>query len=590
MTTMKIKTIVTDTIRMLRSDDNLSTFCWSLAATLLIFFCLTHLIVIASFSIGWGVSSAAAPVAFLLSLAAGCLLAVRSGLRPSLMSFIISVAALFVLSFILANAFYDMSWDGLWYHQTAVYQMSHGWNPLRDPMHDFVPHLQDWLRYYAKGPWYIALALFETTHNIEMAKAAPWMALAATFFAVFAAFIDLGMRRRTAALISALVSLNPVVTCQLASYLVDGLLISFLACFVAVMIRWFKRPSPLVVVIAIMSAILCINAKFTGLVYLCFFCAAGGLYVLIKRRDLLWRYAGIQIASIVLGIVVFGFNPYVTNTIHRGHPFYPMLGTAAYPSLSERGQDPIERDETPHNMVGRNRFVRFAYAILGRPGSQPFFEGENAVLMWPFDVSWKDFNIFYFHEVRISGFGPLFSGALLIGVLLLGAALIRPGIPREIVILLSATVVLSLLVSTHTWWARYGPQLWWLPIIAIVAGFAVPGWRVVRWAACGLATILLVDAILITAAHFRWEIEATRTTNEQMVLLHQAKEVEVDLQYFGEPFSERLHEAGVTFHAVRRLQCGNPMELMSVAPGYPGAVRVCIQKKSDGNQSNNLNR
>ena len=453
--------------------------------------------------------------------------------------------------------------------------MSHGWNPLYDPMHNFTPHLESWLRYYAKGPWYIALALFETTHNIEIAKAAPWIALIATFFAVFAVSIDFGMRRHRAVLIAALVSLNPVVTCQLASYLVDGLLISFLACFVAAMFRWFLKPNLLVSVIAIAAAFLCINAKLTGLVYLCFFSAAGGLYILIKRRDLFWRYIVIQSASIIVGMVIFGFNPYVTNTIHRGHPFYPMLGTATYPSLSEMGQDPIERDETPHNMVGRNRFIRFAYAIFGRPGSQPFFQGENANLMWPFDISWKDFNIFYFHEVRISGFGPLFSGALIISLFLFGIVLFKPSISREIIILLIGAIILSVIISKHTWWARYGPQLWWLPIVAVAAGF-ISGWRAVRWTAYVLTAILFVNAVLVGVAHFQWEIEATHKTYEQMALLRQKGEVNVDFQYFREPFGERLRTAGVTFRAVRSLQCDDPMELMSVAPGYPGAVRVCI--------------
>ena len=563
-----------------KPNSYLPTLCWSVTANLLSFFCLAHLIVMLCFSVGWRVSPSAMPVALALSLFVGDWLARREGLYGAVRIIPPAIALVIViLAMVLAAAFFDMSWDGLWYHQTAVYQMSHGWNPLYDPLHNFVPHLQDWLRYYAKGPWYVALALFETTHNIETAKAAPWMVLAATFFSVFAVSIDFGMRRRMAAVIAALVSLNPVVTCQLASSLVDGLMVSFLACFVAAMFRWFRRPSLLVLVIAIMSAILCINAKLTGLAYLCFFCAAGGLYILIRRRDLLWRYAAIQLASILVGTVVFGFNPYVTNTIHRGHPFYSMLGTAAYPSLSQRGQDPIEIYETPRNMVGRNRFVRFAYAIFGRPGSQPFFEGENASLMWPFDVGWKDFNIFYFHEVRISGFGPLFSGALLIGLFLLGIAFVRPGIPRETVLLLAGAIVVSVLISTHSWWARYGPQLWWLPIVAVVAGFSVPGWRMARWAAGGLAAILLVNAALVATAHLKWEIEATHTTNEQMALLRQENDVQVDLQYFGEPFSERLRAAGVTFRAVQRLQCDNPIELMSVAPGYPGAVRACTHKR-----------
>jgi hypothetical protein len=576
---MNKKILPNENVDTPESNRFLSVLSWSIAAILLMSFCLTHFVVLIYFVFNCHVSPIVAPIALLLSLLAGSWLARREGLigwqcmTPALIVITVVGASLF-----LASQFFDMSWDGLWYHQTAVYQMSHGWNPLYDPLHNFAPHLQDWLRYYAKGPWYIALALFETTGNIEIAKAAPWMALAASFFAVFAVSIDFGIRRHRALLIAALVSLNPVVTCQCASYLVDGLLVSFLACFVAAMFRWFRRPSLLAVVIATASAILSINAKLTGLVYLCFFCAAGGIYILIKRRDLLWRYTTIQFVSILAGMVVFGFNPYVTNTIYRGHPFYPMLGTAAYPSLSESGQDPIERFETPHNMVGRSRFVRFAYAIFGRPGSQPFFEGENANLMWPFDVGWKDFDIFYFHEVRISGFGPLFSGALIFSLFLFGMVLFRPTISREVIILFIGVIILSVLISKHTWWARYGPQLWWLPIIAVAAGF-ISGWRPARWTAYVLTAILLVNAVLVGVAHFRWEREATRTTYEQMALLRQNGEVDVDFQYFREPFGERLRAAGVTFRAVRVLQCDNPMELMSVAPGYPGAVRVCIQKK-----------
>jgi hypothetical protein len=286
----------------------------------------------------------------------------------------------------------------------------------------------------------------------------------------------------------------------------------------------------------------------------------------------------IQSGAVLLGAVLFGFNPYVTNTVHRGNPFYPWLGSSAHPSFGQRGRDPNELYETPKNMVGRNRLFRLAYAIFGRPGAQPFFEGDNARLMWPFDIRWKDFHLFYFHEVRVAGFGPLFSGAFLVGFLLLGVALVRPGVPREIVILLAGAVVASLLVGIHTWWARYGPQLWWLPIIAVITGFAVPGWRAVRWSAWGLAALLLVNAMLVGVAHFQWEIAATRATHEQMAILRSKRGVEVDLRYFGEPFGERLRAAGVAFRVTNRLQGSHPMELMSVAPGYPGAVRVCFDE------------
>jgi len=90
-------------------------------------------------------------------------------------------------------------------------------------------------------------------------------------------------------------------------------------------------------------------------------------------------------------------------------------------------------------------------------------------------------------------------------------------------------------------------------------------------------------AVLVGVAHFRWEREATRTTYEQMALLRQNGEVDVDFQYFREPFGERLRAAGVTFRAVRVLQCDNPMELMSVAPGYQEQFE-CVYRKSEEHQ------
>jgi hypothetical protein len=305
------------------------------------------------------------------------------------------------------------------------------------------------------------------------------------------------------------------------------------------------------------------------------------LYVLLKRRDLLVRYAMVQAASVVVGVGILGFNPYVTNTLNRGHPFYPWMGTAAHPGFSADGpnQDPVEHGETPPNMVGRNRFVRFYYAIFGRPGSQPFLDGPDAKLMWPFQIGWKDFRLFRFHDVRIAGFGPLFSGALLIAIALLAAAFIHPGrLPRAIPILLSCAIIGSLLVSKHTWWARYGPQLWWLAIVAVMAGLAPAAWRTVRWASWTLAAILLINGALIAVAHFQWEVEATRKTYEQLAMLRQKSDIQVNMAYFAEPYGERLRAAGVKFEQVNRFPRGTEtIELMSVVPGNPGAVRAVVR-------------
>lgn len=570
--------------------QHLAVLSWATAAILLLFFALAHLGVELCFLAGAGASPLVAPVTLLLALAAGDWLARREGLSGRLrLAPPAAVLGLLALALLLAAAFFDLSWDGLWYHQTAVYQMAHGWNPLKDPMHGFVNHLQDWVRHYAKGPWYFSLALFKTTGRIEWAKAEPLLALAAGFLAVFAAALDFGMRRRAAAALAAAVALNPVMICELVSFLVDGLMITFLACFVAAQIRAFRRPSPLARAVVIASAILCINTKLTGLVYFCFFAAAAGLYVLLQRRDLLWRFAGVQLAALLLGVLAFGYNPYVTNTIYRGHPLYPWMGNRPeFPGFTQdlpNRRDPVERYETPVNMQGRNRFYRFAYAIFGRPGS-PLPPGNNignwpnnAALMWPFDVGWKDFQVFYFHELRIGGFGPLFSGAFIISLVLLLAVLIRPGgVPRLLPILLAGVIAASLLASKHTWWARYGPQLWWLPALAMAGGFAPAAGRALRGAAWGLAALMLINAAGVGVGHFRWEVEATRKTYEQLAMLRQKSSVRVYFDCFGEPYGERLRQAGVKFQTVPRFPRGTPtLELISVDPGYPGAVKAVVQ-------------
>ncbi len=61
-----------------------------------------------------------------------------------------------------------------------------------------------------------------------------------------------------------------------------------------------------------------------------------------------------------------------------------------------------------------------------------------------------------------------------------------------------------------------------------------------------------------------------------MAWLRGKNNVDVDFRYFGEPFGERLKTAGVRFRPVQALECATPIELMSVSPGYPEAVRVCI--------------
>jgi hypothetical protein len=456
------------------TDKNqpLAVICWITTGTLTAFLCFAQLGMMLSLLTGRIGIAWVAPLTLLMALFIGdrlCLrmnLAGRQRLWPA---GLVLVVVAFALA--LSACYFDLSWDGQWYHQTGIYAIARDWNPLTDPMREFPQHLELWVRHYAKGPWYVAAAIYNTTGHVELGKCTAVIAWAAMGLAVFAAGLDWGLSKRRAAAIALVVALNPVVMSELTSYLVDGIMISFLVVVMAAMFGIFRRPQRVLVCVAILASVACINAKFTGLVFLCFAFAAGWLWCLIYHRGWLLRYTGWAAFALLLGATVFGFNPYITNSIHRHQPFYPVLGSAAFPSLTEQGREGIELYETPKNLLGRNRFVRFAYATFGRPGNQPYRNEPNAQLMWPFCARLADLFYYRYHEARISGFGPFFSGALLLGLGLGVWLLFKPTRARWMAALSAATITGSLLISLHLWWPRYGPQLWLLPVVPVVFVF-----------------------------------------------------------------------------------------------------------------------
>jgi hypothetical protein len=283
---------------------------------------------------------------------------------------------------------------------------------------------------------------------------------------------------------------------------------------------------------------------------------------------------------------IFGYNPYVTNTIHRHQPFYPVLGSAAFPSLTQQGREGIELYETPRNMMGRNRFYRMAYATFSRPGNAPYGRVPNADLMWPFTARWADLFFYRYHEVRVAGFGPWFSGALLLAFGL-GVWLLFQRTPaRRVTVLATLTIVTSLFISLHLWWPRYGPQLWLLPIVPIAGVFwhGRPRWAV--GAAWGLLALLLLNAVIVAGVRMKWETLATLKLRRQLTELSQpGTEIEVSFRWFEVGVPERLKAWGVKFQTKGRNEIRDGKVLMSVVERYPGPVRYRLLSPATANIS-----
>ncbi|MGA8111515.1 MAG: hypothetical protein WB974_18895 [Acidobacteriaceae bacterium] len=560
---------------------SLASVCWVTSASVAAFLCFLQLGAMASLLAGRAGFALIAPMALMAALFSAYWLARREGLAGSLRWWPAGLALVLLASALLLSAFfYDFSWDGQWYHQLGVIAIAREWNPLSDPMRSFAEspsrlHSQLYLRHYAKGPWYAAATVFATTGRIEPGKCINGLILMASFLGTLAACLSAGWRRSRAFAVAAVVALNPVAVSEVTTFLVDGVMASSLFLAAAALVTALRHPRPAVIATAVAASIVCINSKFTGLVYLCFLFAAVGLWCLFKARRSLAPLAYGATATLVLGTCLWGYNPYVTNTLYRHQPFYPILGSAQYPSLAQQGNDGNEKYETPKNMVGRNRAVRFAYSIFGRPGNQPYREGKNASLMWPFTAHLHDLYTYTYQDPRVAALGPLFSGCFVLGAALGVWLLLQlDSSSRWLLILVSATIPASLLISKDCWWPRYGPQLWLLPIVPMLFAFREGSSRLqvrLSWALCAL---LLCDATVVGAVRFNWETRASLTLRHQLRdLRNSGQEYEFSTRFFDDSAKERLTEAHVRFRdlGMRKLPQGH--ELESVVEGYPDAIR-----------------
>ncbi len=565
---------------MTEKNQPLAAICWTTTAILAAFLCFTQAGMMLSMLMGRVAIACVAPLGMALALGAGDLAGRKMRLSPHQRIWP-PLLTLIVLSLGLAfSAFYfDLSWDGQWYHQTGIFALATDWNPLTNPLRAFTepPNAELWVRHYPKGPWYVAAAIFDTTGKLELGKCVNIISWASMALATFAAALDYGLKKTRAAAIATVVALNPAVISELTTYMVDAVMMSFLTVVTATIFSAFRKPQPVVILVGLLAAIISINAKFTGLVFLCPILVAGLLWCILRSRKWLLPYTALSLLTILLGAAVFGYNPYVTNTIYRHNPFYPQSGSKAFPSLDDQGKQGIEHGETPKNFLPHNRFARLFLATFGRPGNMPYHHERNSELMWPFAARWADLFYYHYHETRVAGFGPWFSGALLFSLALATWILLKRISGRAVMILVAITIVGSLLLSPYFWWARYGPQLWLLPILPAMLVFWSPPSRWTLIASWLLVALLTVNAGIVMAVRMKWETNASQTLRQQLTALRETdKEIIFNIPRFKFAVEGRLKAWGIPYKLDTGKQVGTGPRLVSVVEDYPLPVRYRI--------------
>jgi hypothetical protein len=488
------------------------TFPFLLGLTLLAFMFFMLLLS----AIGFGVGISLSPVHFWLSVAgtvAFAFIAVKLYYKQHTWKYfvgIVGVAFLLLYCFMhVSGLFYDISYDGQVYHQEAVIQLANHWNPFQQYLAREQSQSAMLLNHYAKGPWLYEAVLYTVTGQIEQSKAFNFLVMTASCLLAYSAIKGSGrFNTKQALFFSLLLALNPVSIYQGLSFYIDGQLASLLLCLFALSYTMAVNCDRLVLLGLVMSMGLLVNVKFTGIVYAvaCIGLLGGWLW-LLKKKQACRELGKTAIIGLFVGICVIGYNPYITNSIFYGHPFYPLYGAGS------KSMD-IMTSNSPKGFLQLSAVQKLYVANFSMSTNQ--FDLEEPKLKIPFSVTAQELRPFvYGADIRIGGFGPWFSGMAVIG----GTILVLFIFWRKDAsygLGLVASIMISALINPEAWWARYVPQIW-LAFICL----AIVAWssdhKAIRCLGGALAGAAVINLALISYPYVLGNYYCTQALQQELI-------------------------------------------------------------------------
>ena len=379
----------------------------------------------------------------------------------------------FLISVLLCGHVYDNSYDGNSYHKEAIGYLKEGWNPIYETAEvfgkeNFLDSSQSmWLNSYPKATWIYGATVYISTGNIETAKSFNLIILFVVFFIVAYLINKFYRSKAFSILMGILVILFPIICQQIFSLYLDGFLGFCLLLTVIYMYLCVKNDTSndfLLITGALLVII--INIKFTGLMYAGIFCLGYYMYYLIcKIKIKEYKKLGIFTAKfliiLVFGLLIVGSNSYIKNIVVHHNPLYPLIG---------KDKVDIMTYLQPESFVKMSAIEKNFYSLFSHTANIGVFNHGEPVLKIPLTKTNSEVEQLS-EDTRIGGFGVYFSGILIFSVVVILIYLIifvlkknyddlvMIGIPFLLIILI-------MFVLSDGWWARYSPQVWFIPLMS----------------------------------------------------------------------------------------------------------------------------
>lgn len=426
-------------------------------------------------------------ISMILSIITLYLLNKKEKITKVLISVIISII-LIIGSTIITQNYYDISWDGNSYHKDAVGLLKNGWNPIYDNYIDYYEKLDNrnmdfigdkvelthgfWQTYYPKATWHIGASFYAITNNIESGKVYNIIGILITFTLVLNLIFKLTNKFCASTIIALLLSINPISVVQCFNYYNDGFMGNLLMTliFYMTLLALDKKETNKKELYTILSCLLLIliNIKFTGFGYAGIFCLPYFLifaYKKLKEKNIkeLVISSTIFASTVIFSVCLVGYSPYITN-LKEGLPiFYPLMG--------ENKVDIVTHNQTIL-FNDKSTIYKFVKSMLSEVANMNQESGLKPQTKIPFTKNEIELELLNAPDLRISGFGPLFSGIFIISIVIIIIYIIKGLLKKNkyityVIVPMLTSMILVMCIS-ESWWARYSQYIYLVPITALI--------------------------------------------------------------------------------------------------------------------------
>ena len=454
--------------------------------------------------------------AFTLPIAAALLLVVSAIFdRRLLVASVVSIALLTLWCGVCGLVF-DASFDAMYYHKEAVIALAEGWNPLSQSVLQADPfagyqQLALWLDNYPKGLWICSSSIYALTGVLETAKAVNLLFLLSVFAASFDTLKRVyDFKDGKAAAFAALFAANPVFLYQLFTFYNDLAVGCLLLLILLGGIRIVSHKMDFHTYAVLMLAVcLCCSIKFTAPVLAAFILLAFGVcYAFCIKWELrrLRTPAAIILLGFAFGAAVLGFDPYIEHLVGGRHLFYPVMGEA---------EIDIMYNNAPDSFANKSNVRQMTESLFARTDNTLNAEPQ---LKLPLRIYPDEFESLSNADIRLGGFGMLFSGVLCLSVLLALIMAVYRTKMRAATAASLAVLALLALFFPETWWARYASYIYYIPLLLLIyaqdtqdrGGQRTPfGWLgALQYILTVVNAILILAAVVSAAVDTRRDIDA----------------------------------------------------------------------------------